>query len=67
MLSPGVAMRKWIMLASLLLCLSGCISYASDGYQPGIHGVRDLPRSDYCTPQYGFINNDDGLADRRGF
>jgi hypothetical protein len=49
-------MRKWMMLFCLAAFLSGC---ASDGYQPGIRGVRDLPQADYYAPNYGMVNNSD--------
>ena len=50
-------MRKWILPFCLAAIFSGC---ASDTYQPGIRGVRDLPQADYCTPHYGPVQNSDG-------
>jgi hypothetical protein len=50
-------MRKLILLFCLASLFSGC---ASDSYQPGIPGVRDLPQANYWTPHYGCVNNSDG-------
>jgi hypothetical protein len=50
-------MKRWILLLCLAaLSLGGC---ASEGYQPGLHGVRDLPSANYYAPNYGMVNNSD--------
>jgi hypothetical protein len=54
LLAKGVEMRKWLLLFCVAVCLTGC---ASDGYQPGIRGVRDLPQANYHIPSYGMVNN----------
>jgi hypothetical protein len=39
-------MRKLLLLLFLIGSLSGC-AIASDSYQPGIAGVRDVPPADF--------------------
>ena len=54
-------MWKWLLLLCWVAC-SGCISIASDAYQPGIRGVRDLPQADYYNSHYGWVCNSTGMV-----
>ena len=57
----GVEMRKWILLFCLAAVFCGC---ASNDYQPGVPGVRDLPQADYYVRGYGMVYNSDGSQNR---
>ena len=54
-------MRKWILLFCLAAVFCGC---ASNDYQPGVPGVRDLPQADYYVRGYGMVYNSDGSQNR---
>jgi hypothetical protein len=49
-------MRKLAILTLLVLGLSGC-SFASDSYQPGIKGVRDVPHADNYIDSSGNVHS----------
>ena len=37
------------------MAIPGCMSTGSASYQPGITGVRDLPRANYYASDYGWV------------